>query len=215
MGAGAFAAGAATVLAAWQLVPQVVKLRRIALPAGISPTWALLGISTNVVWLAYRSSQELWLGLPSPAIAAVLYAIVLWLIARSRPSLRWAGLTGVVWWTCIAGSGVVGGWALVGTILGLSSGLQAAPSIWAAYRSHRPQGIAPSLWAIGFAQAVLWGYYAWVHGDAALMVYAAATASAALLILGRYGVTHYRGAVARVPAPITGSSVTARTSLRR
>lgn len=207
MDAVVFSAGAATVLGAWQLVPQVVKLRRVALPAGLSPTWALLGISTNVAWAVYRWSQGLWLGLPSPVIAALLYVAALWLIVRSLPSLRWAGLAGMAWFGCIGGAAAVGGWTLVGTVLGVSSGLQAAPSIWAAYRSSRPVGIAPSLWVIGLAQAVLWGYYGWANADLALVLYAITLSLAAVLILGRYGYAHYptrgRGpqlSVARQPA---------------
>lgn len=192
MGAVAFSAGAATALAAWQLVPQVVKLRRVALPAGLSPTWALLGISTNLVWIAYRWSQGLWLGLPSPVIAGALYVVTLALIARAGPDLRWAGVAGGVWWACIGAAGLVGGWPLLGAMLGVSSGLQAAPSIWAAFRSARPVGIAPSLWAIGLVQGLLWGYYGWAHEDSAMMVYAAATASAAFLILSRYGYARRR-----------------------
>lgn len=214
MDAVAFSAGAATVLAAWQLVPQVVKLRRVALPAGLSPTWALLGISTNVAWVAYRWSQGLWLGLPSPVIAALLYTATLWLIVRSVPSLRWAGLAGMAWFGCVGGAAVIGGWALVGTVLGLSSGLQAAPSIWAAYRSTRPAAIAPSLWVIGFAQAVLWGYYGWANADLALVLYGITLSLAALLILGRYGFARRLARHHGPPIPIARQMATPRTRLR-
>ncbi len=214
MDAVAFSAGAATVLAAWQLVPQVVKLHRVALPAGLSPTWALLGISTNVAWVVYRWSQGLWLGLPSPLIAAALYVATLWLIAGSKPNLRWAGVAGALWFCCIGSAGAIGGWVLVGTVLGLSSGLQAAPPIWAAYRSGRPVGIAPSLWLIGLAQALLWGYYGWANADLALVLYGITLSLAALLILGRYAYAHR---ATRARAPIYAVAVppaTPRTSPR-
>jgi hypothetical protein len=214
MEAVAFSAGAATVLAAWQLVPQVVKLRRVSLPAGLSPTWALLGISTNVAWVAYRWSQGLWLGLPSPVIAALLYGATLWLIIHSAPSLRWAGLAGAIWFGFVGGAAVLGGWLLVGTVLGLSSGLQAAPSIWAAYRSRRPVGIAPSLWVIGLAQAVLWGYYGWARADVALVVYGASLSLAALMILGRYGYTHRLAGAHGPHLPSVSQPATPRTSPR-
>lgn len=214
MDAVAFSAGAATVLAAWQLVPQVVKLRRVALPAGLSPTWALLGISTNVAWVAYRWSQGLWLGLPSPVIAAVLYVATLWLLVGSKPNLRWAGLAGALWFCCVAGAAAIGGWVLVGTVLGLSSGLQAAPSIWAAYRSRRPVGIAPSLWIIGLAQAVLWGYYGWANADLALVLYGITLSLAALLILGRYARAHRASRVHGSNLPVGVRPATPRTSLR-
>lgn len=214
MEAVAFSAGAATVLAAWQLVPQVVKLRRASLPAGLSPSWALLGISTNVAWVAYRWSQGLWLGVPSPAIAAGLYVATLWLIVRSGPNLRWAGVAGVAWFCCVAGAASIGGWVLVGTVLGLSSGLQAAPSIWAAYRSNRPVGIAPSLWIIGLAQALLWGYYGWANADLALVLYGTTLSLAALLILGRYAYTNRVARVLGATLPVGARPPTPKTSLR-
>lgn len=214
MDAVAFSAGAATVLAAWQLVPQVIKLRRVALPAGLSPTWALLGISTNVAWVAYRWSQGLWLGLPSPVIAALLYVATLWLIVGSKPNLRWALLAGTLWFCCVAGAAALGGWILVGTVLGLSSGLQAGPSIWAAYRSRRPVGIAPSLWIIGLAQAVLWGYYGWANADLALVLYGITLSLAALLVLGRYAYAHRASRVHGSNFPVGVRPATPRTSLR-
>ncbi len=214
MDAVAFSAGAATVLAAWQLVPQVVKLRRVALPTGLSPTWALLGISTNVAWVAYRWSQGLWLGLPSPVIAASLYVATLWLIVRSRPNLRWAGVAGVAWFCCAVGAAAIGGWVLLGAVLGLSSGLQAAPSIWAAYRSSRPVGIAPSLWIIGLAQALLWGYYGWANADSALVLYGSTLSLAALLILGRYAYAHRAARFHGPTLPIGVRPAGPRTSLR-
>ncbi len=214
MDAVAFSAGAATVLAAWQLVPQVVKLHRVVLPAGVSPTWALLGISTNIAWVAYRWSQGLWLGLPSPVIAAGLYVATLWLIVRSRPNLRWAGVAGAAWFGCVAGAAAIGGWIMLGTVLGLSSGLQAAPSIWAAYRSRRPAGIAPSLWIIGLAQALLWGYYGWANADLALVLYGITLSLAALLILGRYAYTHRAARVHGPNLPVGIRPAKPRTSLR-
>ena len=65
----------------------------------------------------------LWLGLLSPVIAALLYAATLWLIVRSMPSLRWAVLAGLAWFSCVGAAAALGGWVLVGTVLGLSSGL--------------------------------------------------------------------------------------------
>lgn len=188
MSAAAFSAGAATVLAAWQLVPQVTKLRGTAAPTGLSPTWAALGIVTNCAWLLYRSSQGLWLGLPSPAIAAVLYVVTLGLIARPTGGMFTARMVTLLTAVGLAAAGMTGGWTLLGTVLGCSGVAQAAPSVWAAFRSSHPRGIAPGLWLIGLAQAMLWGHYGWVHTDAALVLYGCTTTGMAIVILARY---HY------------------------
>ena len=147
-------------------------------------------------------------------IAALLYAATLWLIARSMPSLRWAGLAGLAWFSCVGAAAALGGWVLLGTVLGLSSGLQAAQSIWAAYRSRRPVGIARSLWVIGLALAVLWGYYGWANADFALVLHGIRLSLAALLILGRYGYAHRLARNYGPSIPIASQMATPRTSLR-
>lgn len=181
-----FSAAAATVLAAWQLAPQVSKLRRASSTAGLSPTWALVGVVTNGGWAAYRWSQELWFGLPSPVVAAALYAITFLLIGQAMCNLRWALVAAVLWIAALAGAGFAGGWVVLGTLLGLSGGAQAVPSVWAAYRAARPAGIAPSVWVIGVGQAALWGHYGWSAADGALVLYGVTAGAASIAVLSRY-----------------------------
>lgn len=185
------AAAGATALAAWQVAPQVWKLRRDGLHEGLSPTWALLGVVTNIGWVAYRWSAGLWLGLPSPALAAVLYTVVSLLILRAVADVRWpfAATTAAV---VVLGLGAIGGWAIVGFMLGLSGGIQTAPSLWAAYRTEVPVGIAPSVWVIGIGQAVMWGFYGTSVGDDALVLYGMTMGTASLGVLLRYGFTRER-----------------------
>ncbi len=186
MNAAAVSALVATFLAAIQVLPQVLKMRRVGKSAGLSPTWALLGVSINAGWVLYRWSQELWLGIPSPAIAAGLYLITLVMINRLQPKMRWARLAAVGLAGSLGGAAAAGGWLAVGTVLAISSGAQAAPSLWAAYRCHDHCGVAPEVWLIGLAQAVLWGHYGWWHGDVALMIYGATSATTATAMLARY-----------------------------
>lgn len=186
-----FAAAGATVLAAWQVAPQAWKLRRYGLNAGLSPTWALLGVVTNVGWVAYRWSEGLWFGLPSPMVAAALYAVTFLLIGRTLSDVRWpfAAATLAVAALCL---GAIGGWAGLGVMLGLSGGVQAAPCLWAAFRAKVPVGIAPSVWVIGAGQAVMWGYYGMSVGDDALVLYGLTMGIASLGVLARYGFTRNR-----------------------
>jgi len=186
MSAAAFSAGAATVLAAWQLVPQIAKLRRVRSTAGVSPTWVLLGVVLNGAWLAYRSSQGLWLGVPSPLIAAGLYVVTFRLIKDPATPTRLAVLISVFAGTGLGVMGMVGGWALFGAVLGISGVVQAAPSLWVSFHSPSLSAVAPGLWVIGLAQAVLWGHYGWMAEDAALVMYGGATSATSLAILIRY-----------------------------
>lgn len=186
MDASVISASMATVLAATQLLPQVLRLRRDRTTSGLSPTWALLGVSINVGWILYRWSQELWWGIPSPVIAASLYLATLVMINRLEPRMRWAKFAAIALLGAFTGAAAAGGWLAVGTLLAVSSGAQAAPLLWTAFRSHELRGVAPEVWMIGLTQAFLWGHYGWWHGDMALMVYAATTATVSVTMLSRY-----------------------------
>ena len=184
--ASVISAFVATLLAATQLMPQVLKLRRDRTTSGLSPTWALLGVSIHVGWILSRWSQELWWGIPSPVIAAGLYLATLIMINRLEPRMRWARFAAIALLGALTGAAAAGGWLAVGTLLALSSGAQAAPLLWTAFRSHDLGGVAPEVWMIGLTQACLWGHYGWWHGDVALMVYAATTAIVSVAMLSRY-----------------------------
>ena len=186
----AFVAGAATVLSAWQLMPQLARSLRVRSTAGLSPAWAAIGVIINVGWGAYRWSQELWLSIFSPVIAAVLYMCLLYLVLQSSPRRRsvYVALAGV---TCSLGlTGAVGGWPLIGTALGLWGGVQIAPAVWSAFRTGQPLAIAPGLWIIGLAQAALWGYYGHAVGDAALTLYGITMSTGSVAILLRFAARH-------------------------
>ena len=189
MNAVTLSAGMATLLSAGQLVPQVVKARRVTSTAGLSPSWAIMGIAINAGWVAYRWSQELWIGLLSPTIACVLYVGVLWLIASSWRS-QWRGwVLGSLVAVSLTLAATFGSWGLVGGLLGFWSGVQVGPAVWAAYRSPGPHGIAVGVWVIGAIQALLWAYYGWANRDVALMAYGVVLVTGSWAILVRYWMT--------------------------
>ena len=45
------------------LVPQISKLIRTEDSAGVSTTWAALGLVTNAGWFAYMINQNLWVAI--------------------------------------------------------------------------------------------------------------------------------------------------------
>ncbi len=196
-----FAAGAATVLSAWQLVPQMAKSMRTQSTTGLSPTWAAIGGMVNIGWFGYRWSQELWLSLFSPAIAATLYFGLLWLVLRFAPQRRsvHAAVFGVA--LSLAAAGASGGWPLVGTVLGLWAAVQITPAVWSAHRARGPLAIAPGLWIVGLSQALLWGYYGTAVGDSALVLYGITVGTGALTILLRYALRHGRASGSPTASP--------------
>lgn len=183
---------AATALASIGLLPQVMKLIRTRLPDGVSPTWAALGVVTNIAWAAYLTSQALWLALPSVVIIVAgygaTYALLRGLGAQDRRSVPLSAS----WAVFLIAAALFFGWNGLGTILGFSYAVQVAPGLWVAYRTPRPDGIAPATWVIGFAEGALWGYYGWWHGDGPLVIFAAIATVASISMLARYAVTRRR-----------------------
>ena len=85
---------AATVFAAVFLMPQITRLIRHGDVAGISTTWAAVGLITNSVWVVYLGRLGLWMAVMPPAFGVVTYGIVLWLIVRRSPGRAWIWTSG-------------------------------------------------------------------------------------------------------------------------
>ncbi len=182
----------ATILAAVGLVPQVLKLIRTRIPDGVSPTWAGFGVVTNVAWAAYLTSQALWLALPSVAMIVAGYGATFVLLRRLRADSGAAIPLAIGWAATLTAIAWGAGWAALGTVLGFSYAVQVSPGVWAAYRTHRPAGIAPATWAIALIEGLLWGYYGWWHRDVPLMIFAVIATVASTVMLARYGTTRHR-----------------------
>lgn len=180
-----FAAGAATVLSAAQLIPQVTRARALSSVAGLSVSWTVVGACLNLGWLGYRWSEGIWLGLISPTVALALYIVLFAMIVGHRHHNVIAIVGTAVAFAGVLVGAVLNGWVAVGAMLAAGSIVHLWPSIWAAYRSHEPMAVSATTWAVGLAQAVLWGFYGWGTGDSVHLLYGAATAPATLAILIR------------------------------
>lgn len=192
------------------LVPQIVKLVRTGESAGVSSTWPALGMLSNTGWVVYLVHEALWASVAAPAGAGAGYAVILWALARAGrplgPSLgRGAGFGAV-----LAAIGAVGGWTALGVALGLSFAVMLAPSLWVAYRTPDPAGIAPGTWWFGIAEAALWGFYGWHHADPGIVTYAVVAAAGSAAMLARYAATRPAGAGAPPsgggPGPLRGEA---------
>ena len=178
-------AGAAAMLSTWQLVPQLMRLRSVGSVAGLSVTWALVGVCLNLGWVGFRWSNEIWLGLLSPIVASVLYlAPFVMIVGARKENALVIAISSSAFVTAVA-SAILGGWVAVGILLGVGSTVHIWPSVWAAFRSPAPLAVSPSTWAIGLSQAMLWALYGWGSNDSIHLLYGLATAPGAAAILGR------------------------------
>jgi len=179
----------ATISTAVFLLPQVIKLIRTRDSAGVSATWPALGFVINVGWFAYLIYNQLWASIMAPFITFIFYAVTLWALARTGRSLRTPMWRGVGWSVLLMVVLATGGWATFGVALGLSYGVMLTPSVWTAYRTADPSGIAPLTWWIGLIEASLWGYYGAFHSDRGIVTFAVVGVVGSSLTLARYYAT--------------------------
>ena len=175
----------AALFAVPQFLPQLVRLRRTGDAAGVSCAWAALTSVNNGAWTAYFALSRLWTALV-PSISAMLLAgiLAIWLARQGEHPQR-AALSITGWAALLAVTGGVFGRAALGTGLTASFILQAAPSVWKAYRSERVSGISAGTWLLILGELLCWGIYGTYELDPRLMVLGWTGVAASLLILTR------------------------------
>ena len=182
----------ATAVTFVQVVPQVVRLLRLKRTEGASPAWAAIGMVINIGWTAYVIAEEFWVTIPAVLSAVVSFGLVLFLLWRNGADVRVAVVACIAVGVAAVGLQLVSGWTVLGTVLGLSNGLYLGPSVWAAWRSHAPVGVAPLTWVLTAAEGILWGYYGVLVEAIPIMVYGSTALLLAALVLLRLWITRHR-----------------------
>jgi uncharacterized protein with PQ loop repeat len=177
---------AATIATLAFVIPQVVKLVRTGDTAGVSATWPTVGFAANVGWAVYFVHQELWMSIPAAVGALCGYLVTMWVLWRSG-GLHTASLVrGAAFGALLTLATVLGGWTLLGVLLGCSFLAMMAPALLGAFAVPDPSGLAPGTWWLGVAEGALWGVYGWHHADTGLLVFATTAILGSIVMLWRY-----------------------------
>ena len=182
----------ATVLAITSLIPQARRLLRTGDTAGVSITWTAIGTVTNVGWFVYVTTEGLWSSAPATVLSSAFYGWLFVLLARLGTPWTTAARLGVAWAVILAATTALTSLAVLGTVLGLAYAVQVAPSVWTAYRTWAPSGVAPETWLMMLVQVALWGVYGIANGDVPIMIYGVTGLTASGLMLARWYVTRDR-----------------------
>lgn len=183
---------AATIISFALLVPQIVKLWRTGRTAGVSPAWAATGASSNLGWLAYMVSQQLWIVLPSVIVASVQFLTTFWLLRRNHAQVRTGAVAGIAISAGYVAVGIAFGWTTLGAVLAFSYAIQLAPSVVTAWRTWAPDGISPTTWTIAVMEAVGWGTYGILVEDRNIVFFGIVSGTASLMVLTRLWVARGR-----------------------
>jgi len=176
---------AAAVFAVPQFLPQLAHVRRTGDVVGVSWSWAALTSVSNGGWIVYFALSGFWTALVPAISVTVLAGVLAVLLARlggvsPRPvaiTAGWAVLLALAW----AVAGRVG----LGTALAASFVIQVAPSVWTAYRTHRPTGISRGTCLLILAELLCWGLYGLHKSDPRLIVLGWTGVAASVLMLAR------------------------------
>lgn len=197
--------GVAVILALTQPVPQVVRLVRSGSIAGVSGPTSWLGLAINAGWLAYGVGRDLLpvAVLSSAYVAGYLVIGVLLLRGGNRrgPGIATAASGALALLT------VVGGWALLGTVLALTVGVQFLPQVREAWTAGDLSGLAPGTYVVCLLDGLVWGTYGVVALDGPLMLYGAVMTAVAVLVLvpqRRWARSSTPPPPAPAPAPAVG-----------
>jgi uncharacterized protein with PQ loop repeat len=190
-------AGVGTVLAFVFLFPQIIRLLTKRDVRGLSASWAVFGLLTNLAWIAYLAARSLWPAITAPVLALAGYAITMRLIVVETIDRAWVRAS-VAYEAVLLAVVFLWGWAGLGVALALTPAIQLTPAVAAAFRSARPEGLSPLTWGLMVLEAAAWGGYGWVTRDIALIGYGIVTAVGSCLVLGRSVAP--RAPVSRTPA---------------
>ena len=179
----------AAVLAVPQFLPQLSRVRRSGMTAGVSWTWAALTSVNNAAWLGYFALSEFWTAL-IPAISATVLAgglaVVLARHGNGIPT-RTAVLVGA--WAAVLLIAVTAfGLAGLGTALAAAFLSQVTPSVWTVYRSDDTTGVSRGTWLLIFGELLCWGAFGLHEHDTRLIVLGSTGVVASLLVLARVSV---------------------------
>ena len=179
---------AALIATAISVVGVAPQLRRVLVggdAAGISVTSAAIGISTEIAWVGYGVSSELWTAIPEPVLMLANNVVLLAGTARLGVRLRTAAPVGVAWLAVLGGVAAVGGRLTLAPLLAAAYALQSAPAVWTVWRTRSPSGVASLTWLVIGVEGALWGFYGLHHHDPATTWFGAIAIVASTATLAR------------------------------
>jgi uncharacterized protein with PQ loop repeat len=176
---------AAAAFAIPQFLPQLLKLRATDDTAGVSWSWATLTSVNNAAWFAYFAVSGYWTALVPAASATLLAGTLATMLARrgqakARPPVLIGG-----WVALLLAGFTVAGRTGLGTLLTAAFVLQVTPSIWTAYRTAHPTGVAAGTWLLILGELSCWTIFGLHQPDPRLITLGVTGVTASALMLAR------------------------------
>lgn len=168
-----------------QFLPQIIKLRRTRDTAGVSWAWAALTSLNNAAWLCYFTLSEYWTAVLPSSSATVLAGAIATTLALRGHVTSGAVASISAWASLLAAGYALAGRVGLGTLLTVAFAVQLAPSLWTAYRTARPTGVAHGTWLLILGELSCWMTFGLYRSDPRLIVLGITGVTASLLMLAR------------------------------
>jgi uncharacterized protein with PQ loop repeat len=203
---------AATTFAVPQFLPQIIKLRATHDAVGVSWSWATLTSLNNAAWIAYFALARYWTALvPSSSATLLAGTLAMMLTFRGRAKPRPSVLISI-WAAMLIAAYSVAGRAGLGTLLTAAFILQAAPSLWTAYRTACPTGISSGTWLLILGELSCWMVFGLHKSDPRLITLGVTGVTTSALMLARI---HWTSKSTANRAPARDLTVAAKGETRR
>ena len=180
-----YAPVAATAFAVPQFLPQIRKLLATGDTAGVSWAWATLTCVNNAAWFTYFALEHYWTALiPSSSATTLATTLAILLSVRRQRKARTA-IPIVAWAAMLVTAYLILGRTGLGALLIGAFVVQVAPSIWTAYRTERPTGVAAGTWLLILGELCCWLTFGLYKSDPRLIALGLSGATASALMLAR------------------------------
>jgi len=139
----------------------------------------------NAAWFAYLALSAYWAALV-PATSATLLAGTLAIRlgrrgqAKARPAVLISG-----WVALLVAGFTVAGRSGLGTLLTAAFILQVIPSLWTAYQTAHPTGVAAGTWLLILGELSCWTIFGLHRSDPRLVTLGVTGVTASALMLAR------------------------------
>jgi hypothetical protein len=191
---------AAAAFAIPQFLPQLRKLRATDDTAGVSWSWATLTSVNNAAWFAYFAVSGYWTALVPAASATLLAGTLATMLARRGQARRRPAVLIGSWVALLLAGFTVAGRTGLGTMLTAAFVLQVTPSIWTAYRTAHPTGVAAGTWLLILGELSCWTIFGLHQPDPRLITLGVTGVTASTLMLARIRPTRRHEPLSRADA---------------
>ena len=176
---------AAAAFAIPQFLPQLFKLGATQDTAGVSWSWAMLTSMNNAAWFLYFALASYWTALVPAASATLLAGTLATMLAWGGQVKAWPAVLISSWVALLIAGFTLAGRSGLGTLLTTAFILQVTPSIWTAYRSAHPTGVARGTWLLILGELSCWTIFGVHQPDPRLITLGVTGVTASVLMLAR------------------------------